>query len=68
MKAKIKEIRKWYNGNGELIEHAILYESGSTAGYFKGLPKNGEEWIKNAVMVRRFKKEEWTCEVYRKEV
>ena len=67
MKAKIEEIRKWYNGSGELIEHAIKYESGRTAGYFRDLSKTGEEWLKKAVMVKRFKKDQWTCEVYRKE-
>ena len=67
MKAKIKEIRKWYNGNGKLIEHAIAYESGRTAMYFSEIPKNGKEWLKGAIIVKKFKEGNWTCEIYRKE-
>lgn len=67
MKAKIKEIRRWYNGKGKLVEHTILYESGQSAGCFENLPKTGEKWMENAVMVREFTAGNWTCKVYRKE-
>lgn len=65
MKAKIKEIREWYNENGKLFQHTILYESGRSVGCFENLPKNAKKWMENAEMVRKFNSGNWTCKIYK---
>lgn len=67
MKAKIKEIRRWYNGKGE-YQHTIVYESGKTRGYLEKLPNTAEKWMKEATMVRKSNRGNWTHEVYREKM
>lgn len=68
MKAKIKEIRIWYNDKGETIQYVIVYKSGKTSGYLEKLPKTAEKWMKEALLVRKDIIGKWTYKVYREKM